>query len=636
MNLFLFKKTADWLIITVGLMYILSGCQQQESKYSFHSHFSQSFNRDKNYTLYLPKGYDSSNNTYPVVYFFHGWGGRNFKSVDGSANLEYDMIKDLVDKYQVILVMWDGNMEEGEPRPYNIGNHNEVRFEAQMKDYFLELVDHIDNTYRAKTDRNSRGIIGFSMGGYMSFFLSGKYPDKVSAAVNLTGSPEFFIGHPNNHTLYPLRYTFTNLKDVQLKFHNSSVGEISPLNREVNNGALWENDLNYQYWEFEGVHKIDNPGETKVFEMAMKFVTDAFKNPKKRKKKWSHYDLYSDFDVWGYSVRSDKKEPGFLYLRNVSNQGFGFYTKKWLPLGPPLETIETSINTAAIYKPDADYTIVEYDKKNDSMETYSQVSDGEGRLQFSLLADGCEIGIFRKGDTPKLTILDYRINKNQKLLRIGNENHISLKIGNLGTKIDAGTDIKLTLRTTDKSVSVENEQVVLTPEKGERLFKQEGFTVRCAKPPPSDGSPAWVRFLLSMEYGSSITEEEFIVPVFFDVPYFGDISIDDGVAVKDRVFGVGNGDGNVAPGEQIMIYTNGHRTQVFYDDPYIDFISERIHDEMAPAKWDDGITLSSIIKISEDCPLNHKIELMARYETKAFDPIEREVKWGKVAFTVLK
>ncbi len=632
MNIFFSHKATGSLIMIVGLLYILCGCQQQDNSFSFHSHFSQVFKKEKIYTLYLPKGYEISDKTYKVIYFFHGWGGRNFK--DDNAKLEYQKIGSLVDKYQVILVMWDGNMEEGEPRPYNVGNHNEVRFEAQMKDYFPELVSHIDSTYRTSTDRNSRGIIGYSMGGYMSFFLSGKYPDMVSAAVNLTGSPEFFIGYPDNHTHYPLRYTFTNLKDVKLKFHNSSVGEISPLNREVHNGALWENDLNYQYWEFEGGHKVDDPGETRVFEMALKFVTDAFSDPMPRKEKWSHYDLYSDFDVWDYSIKSDKKEPGFLYLKNVSQQGFGFYTQKWLPLGPPIGNCQTSINTAAVYKSNTEYTIAKYDKKEDSIETYLQTTDEEGRLQFSLSGSGYDIGIYKKENVPKLTFLDYQINEDQKLLRVGKKNNLSLKIANLGEMVDA--EIKLTLSSKDKLVSIENDIIMFSLKNGERLFSSDQFTISTTKTPPTDGSPAWIRFLLSIEYGSYTSQEEFIVPVFFDVPDFNSVSIDDGLVVEDAAFGVGNGDGKIAPGEEIMIYTNGHRVQVFTDDPYVAHLSERIYDEMTPAKWDDGITLSSIIKISADCPINHKIELLARYETKVFEPIEREVEWGKIVLEVSK
>src|SRR5690606_36411566 len=163
--------------------------------------------------------------------------------MDPSAKLEYEMIKDLVDKYQVILVMWDGNYDEEQPRPYNMGYHENITSEIQMKDYFLELIGHVDATYRTVADREHRGIIGFSVGSMTSWFLAGKYNDKVCAAANLTDSPEFFIGYPDNHTLLPLRYTFKNLKDLTLRLHTSTNGELVHLNSEVNKGAEWEGGL---------------------------------------------------------------------------------------------------------------------------------------------------------------------------------------------------------------------------------------------------------------------------------------------------------------------------------------------------------------------------------------------------------
>ena len=109
----LMKVVSRWIVI-LGL-FIFSGCGDQNDSFSYESHFSKVFNREKHYTLYLPNGYDTSQKTYPVVYFFHGWGGRYFK--DDSALLEYEMLGDLVDKYQVILIMWDGNIEEIVPHP---------------------------------------------------------------------------------------------------------------------------------------------------------------------------------------------------------------------------------------------------------------------------------------------------------------------------------------------------------------------------------------------------------------------------------------------------------------------------------------------------------------------------------------
>ncbi len=88
-------------------------------------------------------------------------------------------------------------------RPYNIGFHSNINYETQFKDYFPELVSHIDSTYRTLTDRSNRALIGHSMGGIMSFFIAGKYPDMVGAAVNSKGSPPFFIGYPDDHTPLP-------------------------------------------------------------------------------------------------------------------------------------------------------------------------------------------------------------------------------------------------------------------------------------------------------------------------------------------------------------------------------------------------------------------------------------------------
>src|SRR5882672_252601 len=121
-------------------------------------HESKVFGHKKLYRLYLPQGYAPSSKHYPVIYFFHGWGGRHFK--DDNAKLEYVKLKTLIDKYQVILVMWDGNVDLSEPQPYNVGNYDEVKFNEQMKDYFPELIAHIDSTYRTLTDKQHRGIIG--------------------------------------------------------------------------------------------------------------------------------------------------------------------------------------------------------------------------------------------------------------------------------------------------------------------------------------------------------------------------------------------------------------------------------------------------------------------------------------------
>ncbi len=628
------RKTNSFFIVCALVLFCLcnsSLAQDNPEVYKDKKHFSNAFKKEKTYRIYFPIGYENSKKNYPVIYYFHGWGGRYYK--DDNALLEYNMIGKLVDKYQVILIMWDGNMEESEPRPYNIGYHQHMNYQVQMKDYFLELVSHVDSTYRTKTERNSRAIIGYSMGGIMSFFLAGKYPHLISSAANLTGSPEFYFGYPNNHTLYPLRYTFENLRDVRIRLHNSATGELSALNREVNKGAEWDGNLTYEYWEFEGGHKVDDPGETAVFEKAMKFVTKGFKNFQSRKKQWSHYDLYANFEVWDYHVMSDKETPGFIYLKDITSNGFGFYTKEWLPNGPSLN-FSTKIITAPIYEPHESYQILDFNKWYKSLEKSVQKADSAGRLSVEFTESEHEIGIYKAGESPIVRVSDFRINENEKMLRVGQDNAITLNMINVGELPKENMEIKLSISSSDDKVLIPDSILTFALSK-ERIYETIPVQIDCSKLPTNDGRPPEVRLHVNIMYDSIVLEQELVIPVFFEVPAFDSLKIDDGTPVKETTFGLGNGDGMLSPGEEIMVYQGDHRLQLFYDDQYI--TSERLSDETLPGKWtDDGTTLSSIIKVSENCPVGYQFVLLGKYETKTHMPMFREVHWGKVILEVTK
>ncbi len=619
------------LIILLTGFSITGRAQQEVTPYADVKHFSKVFGREKYYRLYLPKGYDKTKERYPVIYFFHGWGGRHFK--DDNAKLEYEMIRDLVDKYNVILVMWDGNMEESEPRPYNIGNHENVKYEIQMKDYFPELISHIDSTYRTFTDRTHRGIIGFSMGGILSYYLAGKYPDKVCAAVGMTGSPEFFIGYPQNHTLYPLRYTFKNLEGVKIRMHNSTHDELVYLNEEVDKGARWEGGLSYDYWQFKGGHMVDLPGKTEVFERAMKFVVDAFHDPLLKPDRWWHYDLYPEFDVWGYHVKSNKQEPGFVYLKNVSKSGFGIHSRKWLPDGPPVPKLTTEISTDPIYQPATKYNVIKYSFPDKKISETSVMSDKTGKVTLHA-NDNTEFGIYKEGDAPDLVMIDYDLGKNLRYLRPGKENKLVFTILNRGADVSKTQKAELELTTRDSSIIVTNKIVPVNIYPDKRIITTPPFNITTSTKPPAHGEPAWIKFNLKMKLNTQTYRDEFVVPVFFDVPELDSIRVDDGIQVKDKVYGRGNANGKVSAGESIMIYSGKHRLRLYTDDPYVDIDKEQLIDEVLPAKWPDGFTLSSVIKISDQCPKGHIIELLASYDTKSFMPIERKVTWGKVYIKV--
>jgi len=622
-----------WLVLFI--LMICCTPRNTEAPYQDLSHTSQVFKQDKPYRIYIPDTYQATQTRYPVIYFFHGWGGRHFK--DDNAKLEYELIKALVDKYQIILVMWDGNITLDQPRPYNIGNHENINSPVQMSDYFIELMEHIDTRYRTLPERQYRGIIGFSMGGFLSWFISGKHPDLINAAVNMTGSPEFFVGHPDNHTLYPLRYTFKNLTSVHLRFHNSTADELTDLNKEVHQGALWEGGLSYDYWVFEGGHKVDDPGKTEVFEKAMQFVVHAFNHPNPIPSTWGHYDIYPSFKVWDYSVQSTKNVPGFIYLKRVTIGGFGLKTHQWLPAGPLIPGVNPDITTAPLYLPGIQYQIVQFPGHGNKWIEKTLTSDSIGRLHFPSIPSGYEIGIYREGDQAEIKVLDYELAVNQRYLRSG-ENKFTLQLFNRGADINKQETINIKINSRDTSVHIKQSATTMIWDPGKRILSSPEFDISVDKNPPSDGSPAEIQFEISIKLDNLQFEDELVVPVMYDLPEFKEFLLDDGRQVKDSVivFGQGNQDGIANAGEQIMVYVDGHRTRIYSDDPYLQHFKEKLVDEALPAKWPDGFTLSSIISIDPACPDGHRIECMFNYETKSFMPVTRKLTWGKLWIEVKK
>lgn len=165
--------------------------------------FSQVFGETRNFRIFLPANYATSGKRYPVIYWFHGYSERYNKPVDDPPNRNYDSgtdyggdnIANFVATHDVIVVKWDGFNPrfagDNYKRPYNI---NPVETNRQFPLYFPELVDFIDANFRTIADRDHRATAGLSMGGFMSFWIAGKYPHLVSSASNFMGSPEFFVG----------------------------------------------------------------------------------------------------------------------------------------------------------------------------------------------------------------------------------------------------------------------------------------------------------------------------------------------------------------------------------------------------------------------------------------------------------
>ena len=583
------------------------------------SHFSEVFNREKPYRIFLPDDYSISGKSYPVIYYFHGNKGSHVSRLS-------DVLAGLVKENPVIIVAWNGRSDDSDIRPYNIGFHSNINYETQFKDYFPEFVEHIDSNYQTLTDRSNRAIIGHSMGGIMSFFIAGKYPQLVGTAVNSKGSPEFFIGYPDNHTLYCVRYLFKNLHGVNLRFHNSTTGELVYLNDEVHAGALQEGDLAYEYQVYEGGHSLMPQGLKDAFS----YVVSSFENPLPAPERWHHADLYPDFEIWGYEVESNLNETGYIEMKGVTKGGMGITTRKWQPHGRIIPGVRINVKTAPLYEPNSAYTLLDYNETQDSRELVNLKSDAEGTISFSVNHESHQIGIYRKRDPAEVVYVSHKVNDENIFLDQKGACNLKLRLLNRGGSI--AKNLKVELSCSNSDVYIANPVIEIDElAAGEPVWIAPDFTITASNKPPTDGAPFRLKFHLSISDSKNRWTDEFEAPVMYDVPEFTNIGIDDG---DSEIFGSGNGNNIAEPGESVMIYEVSHRTRLYFDDPYID--NERIHVDLQPDKWGDGYAVSSVIHISEDCPVGHQITFLASYEVKEWKTIKRNVTWGTFTITIGK
>ena len=133
---------------------------------------SKTLGRKWNYNVYLPSGYETSIEKYPVLYLLHG-NAQNYASWanDGHIQATADALIAAGDIPAAIIVMPDAGTTWYVDR-------KEPMESAILKD----LIPAIEKEYRVKADRANRAIAGLSMGGYGAMRFALKYPEMFSAA----------------------------------------------------------------------------------------------------------------------------------------------------------------------------------------------------------------------------------------------------------------------------------------------------------------------------------------------------------------------------------------------------------------------------------------------------------------------
>ncbi len=578
------------------------------------THHSTVLGEERNVRVFLPRDYDEApRKRYPVIYFFHGWSERHNRppntgrGYDAGDDYNGDNIARFVGAHDVIVVKWDGynprKPGENYLRPYNIPPETDRQFPL----YFPELVGHIDRTFRTIADREHRATAGLSMGGFMSFWIAGKYPHLVGSASSFMGSSEFEAGPLDGPSEYRHDEMHRNYEGLRTRLVVGTRDFIRWYHRRMN--AIWDfTRPHHQHEQFEAEH--GTPGMAKT----LSFHLDAFRTPLPRPTLWHHIDVYPAFDVWGYAAQTDRNRSGFTAIQNVTAAGFRSEVREWLPGGALMPAVAVRVTTDARYRPGRSYAITDVNLSTRSVRQSRQVADDSGRLRFALSGDVHEIGI-AEAPRPILVPAGWRV-IDEPWATAGAPVRLAISILNKGAA--QARNVRATVDSPNPGVTFAQREIRL-----DRLAPGASAEPRDAvRLTVNDPEREIVKLLVRVQNAEYPLE----IPLFRQAAEIPDVTIADGVELPiweravtraSRVVGSGNADGVANRGETVALAVpdgEAYRlAEVVAAHPCVD-LSRRVSDPWGSYDNVGASAKSSRVLVSAACPEGAEIPLFLRYQ----------------------
>lgn len=170
-----------FLTLTVALLLSQIVIAQTGKVYDNLTMTSKILKMERNYAIYLPPDYETSERSYPVLYLLHGAGD------DHTGWVQFGEVLHIADKAinegkatPMIIVMPDGQTGER-------GYFNNPATDWNYEDFFFEeFMPHVEKTYRIKSEKRYRAISGLSMGGGGTFMYALHHPELFSTAAPMS------------------------------------------------------------------------------------------------------------------------------------------------------------------------------------------------------------------------------------------------------------------------------------------------------------------------------------------------------------------------------------------------------------------------------------------------------------------
>ncbi len=633
------------------------------------SFYSDAFQTERMYRIYLPKDYDeNSNKRYPVVYYFHGYGGRyKWDSYDIEDDINYrkngrkepPMVMEwsnYVTTHDVIIVTWDGyepklnpglkfreGIKYGSCKPYDFIRAHDMgkdKFRGwDYRKYFRNLVNHVDSHFRTFADRDHRAVTGLSMGGLTSIYIAGQCKDLVGSISTFDPADNLpYYGPKGKQVVFPVLEMYRSLKGL-------------PVRLTMTDGD-W---LKYNDWEMKRIfdaadltsfefHLADYPnhwaGDT---QNQLDFHMREFLKKHRTPLNWGHVcTAYPSFSAWDYSFKVERPQPALSLLQNVSPRQITYISRTFIPDGPIVQNENISISTSKIYSSSKMYDLILYNLSSKKFQKKELKSSADGKLNFKIDGGGYLIGINRHDDakSPNLRV----VQKNNREYYFFEE-HKSYGVDFSLINVGCGDAKNIKVRAfsnhpyihfSDSIVHIQKIQ----PAKSAELNRAFDFTISQY----TDSSFVGTLFFEISENGAVADTQRvmfFTTSKSVEIRDKNDIIILDGRTVKDVPIyrqgpntigkgdisgGTGNGNGVINRGENILIQVKlekgmapndsatFHRTFLvnYFDDPYLKVNRLNYEERLRQAS---KTHISSVLSIDKNTPPGHIFNLWLKVES---------------------
>ncbi len=614
---------------------------------------SKIFGEARYYRIFLPPAYETSGKHYPVIYYFHGSGDRyTLEKYDNGLDT-VPKISAFVATHDVIVVAVDGYIARDYSgfyggMPYDVGRDGG---DVDFGKYFLELIRYIDSTYRTLSSRRYRATCGLSMGGFMSLYLSARYPDVIGSASAFNPGPEFYAGEKGRRSLWRPKDHVLNHEKTMIRLVRASGDYISQYTEETRVAYAIAPSVDFEF-RLDEYHRHWATSIAETFDFHMR----AFANPALDvlPVEWTYSSAFRNFDVWGYHVASDATEPAIVYLEHVTQDGLRVSTRRWAPDGSAAGCSSLDVVTAPLYQPGVTYRVFDCDLTRNRTNNFAVAADDAGHIHLHLNCSGHEIGFAGPGTGAQLPVLLPVTKKDVPRLLPGEP--VSLPIHIFNPRGNAIENLNAELTSAYPTVEILHGKTAykeIAP--GQIVDLSSAFRVRFTA---GNGDFAHARLKLKLTFDDGQETKQkidvLIAPANLEAPL--ETAILDGRTKSFRVFqqrgnqggggaiertvteGTGNGNGLLDPGEQATIWVklkqgldpfdkdDWCRTKVYTNSRWLTEVADI--QEVKQREWTSAQNRTSLVALSPDVPPGTEIPAVLDCESYSFD-YTPDVRYGK-------